>query len=214
MSTPFASVETAQAAGERHAALLLHAMAPADRTWMLGALPPAEREGLSAMLAELQALGIERDPALLAQATGAVAQTGDAGHRVHEAWLEAPLSDEAWLQRFGKDRVQALALHLRAEPAGLVAELLRTNDWPWRGALLQALEPVMRRRVETALEARSPGSATPPALRAALIGTLVRRLREPAPHAAPAQSVGRFSTWRQALGQWLGHRRLRLGENP
>ncbi|MNY37042.1 hypothetical protein D3C86_1715710 [compost metagenome] len=140
-------------------------------------------------------------------------QTSDAGHRIHEAWLEAPVSDEAWLQRLDKDRVLALALHLRAEPVGLVAELLRANDWPWRSALLQALEPVTRRRVETALEVRSPGSATPPALRAALIATLVRRLREQKPHAAPTQAVGRFSAWR-ALGQWLGHRRLRLGENP
>lgn len=211
MSTPFASVDTAYANGGRHAALLLHAMTPQDRTWVLDALPPSEREELSAMLAELEALGIERDAALLEQATAAfAARLGDES-RTNDPRLGVPLSDETWLKSLGKDHMQALAFHLRAEPAGLVAELLRVNDWPWRGVLLQKMEPVVRRRVETAMELRAPSTDVPPALRAALIGALAQRLREHAAKATQLETTRRPSSWRHALAQWLNDRRPRLG---
>lgn len=49
--------------GARRAALALHALAPADRAWLLGRLDAAERDRVRALLAELDALGVRFDPA-------------------------------------------------------------------------------------------------------------------------------------------------------
>ena len=55
---------------------------------------------------------------------------------------------EAVLQQLSAARVEMLAKQLQGEPSGLVASLLRAGTWSWHGALLQALEPLQRRRVE------------------------------------------------------------------
>lgn len=168
-----------ESTGVRHAALLLHAMAPVDRAWMLDALPPTEREDLQKLLAELGALGIERDPALIADATAD--PVGPAGASLPEFDTDArqlmPLSDEAWLHALDADRLQALIQCMRAEPAGLVAEWLRLADWPWREDLLAALEPVQRRRIEAILSASPATSMTPPGMRAAMISAVAERLQ-------------------------------------
>ena len=169
------------ARGARHAALLLHAMAPADRDWMLRTLPPRERAELEPLLAELEALGIERDPALIEAAT-----TGSAQDRFD---VQTPppvaMSDETMLHALDDERVAVLARMLRAEPAGLVAEWLNLAAWPWRDAVLQAMEPMQRRRIEAHLAGMPVGSSTPPALRAMLVSTIADRLREPPLHEEP-----------------------------
>jgi len=153
--------------GARHAALLLHAMAPVDRAWMLDALAPSEREGLLALLAELEALGMERDATLIAQATAGATQS-------------LPLSDEAILLALQGPQVHELVECLRAEPPGLIARWLHLADWPWREELLAALEPAQRRRVDAALSAMSAEDSTPPAMRAALIEAVAAQVRGPA----------------------------------
>lgn len=168
--------------GARHAALLLHAMAPADRDWMLQALPPQERAELEPLLVELEALGIARDLALIEAATAlAPEQRPAVGPPPPVA-----MSDEAMLHALGEERVAALAALLRAEPAGLVAEWLSLAAWPWREALLQAMEPMQRRKVEAHLAAMPADATTPPGMRAALVSAVAARLREPAAHAEPA----------------------------
>ncbi|MGJ3703995.1 hypothetical protein [Variovorax sp. AFSI2.2] len=152
--------------GARHAALLLHAMAPADRAWMLDALDPSEREGLLRLLAELEALGMERDATLIAEATASASQP-------------PPLPDEAILLALDGSQLHELVQCLRAESAGLIARWLHLADWPWREELLAALEPAQRRRVDAALSAMSAEDSTPPAMRAALIEAVATQVCRP-----------------------------------
>lgn len=167
--------------GVRHAALLLHAMAPADRSWMLDALPQQERAELVPLLAELEALGIERDPALIDAATSddelaapVVSLAHDVGNNTQRP---IAMSDEAMLHALTAEQMPALADILRTEPASLVAEWLLLADWPWREALLQAMEPMQRRKVEVHLVGMPPMGQTPPGLRAALVSLVAARLR-------------------------------------
>lgn len=153
-----------ETAGARQAALLLHAMSPIDRAWMLDAMPVREREALQVLLAELTALGIASDPALIADAT-------------------MPLSDEAMLLSIAGDRLHAVIRALRSEPTAIIATWLRVADWPWREDLLNALEPDQRSRVQALLASTTVGPM-PPALRAALIAAVVARVRQPASDAA------------------------------
>jgi hypothetical protein len=188
--------------GARHAALLLHAMSPEDRSWMLGALPAPERAGLLPLLAELEALGIERDPALIDDATARVPFAEMPEQDVAAmAPQPFPVSEEAMLHALDDNQVRELAACLRTEPAGLIAEWLRLADWPWREDLLAALEPGQRRRIEASLSATAPGFQTPPGMRAALISAVAARLRErsvdQAPAAAPWQRLRR--SFRQVL---------------
>jgi hypothetical protein len=172
-----------ESSGARHAALLLHAMAPVDRVWMLDALPPTEREDLQRLLAELGALGIERDPVLIADATAGPSDSATASLPEFDIDVRqlVPMSDEAWLHALDAGRLQALIQCMRAEPAGLVAEWLRLADWPWREELLAALEPVQRRRIEAILVASTTASNTPPGMRAAMISAVAERLQGLAP---------------------------------
>lgn len=173
---------SSEARGARHAALLLHAMAPADRNWMLDALPQEERADLVPLLAELEALGIERDPALIDAATSgdgfAAPAAVSPGHGLaHGAQSPLPASDEAMLQALDDEQVSALAEILRIEPVGLIAEWLKLVDWSWHASFLQALEHVQRRKIEAHLAAMTTSAQTPPALRAALISMVAARLR-------------------------------------
>jgi hypothetical protein len=52
---------TLQASPEQRAALTLHALAAADRDWLLHALPAERQPALRAMLTQLQAIGIPAD---------------------------------------------------------------------------------------------------------------------------------------------------------
>ncbi|MGJ7502496.1 hypothetical protein ACSFBF_19210 [Variovorax sp. ZT5P49] len=178
--------------GVRHAALLLHAMAPADRSWMLDALPQQERAELAPLLEELEALGIERDPALIDAATSGDELAAPAYEIVVGTPRPAATSDEAMLHALDVEQVPTLADIFRTEPAGLVAELLSLADWPWREALLQAMEPVQRRKIEAHLAATTPASQTPPGLRAALISMVAARLR-----GRPSADGPSSSRWRK-----------------
>lgn len=196
---------TPESGGARHAALLLHAMAPVDRAWMLDALPPEQREDLQRLLAELAALGIERDAALIAGATAESADSiGDAS--LPEFDVDArqlvPMSDEAWLHALDASRLQVLIQCMRTEPAGLVAEWLRLADWPWREELLAALEPAQRRRVEAILAASTAGPKTPPGMRAALISTMAVRLQGLAP--ASGVSIAPWQRLKHSVGRIFG----------
>lgn len=178
--SPFAdAIEAEASGGARHAALLLHAMAPVDRAWMLDALPLAQRDVLRRLLAELEALGIASDPGLIADATAGV--PGDEA----QVPRRAPMSDEEMLHALDHEQLGVLVRLMRAEPAGLVAAWLRVADWPWRQDLLAALDPRDRWRVEAALASAVAGR-TAPALGAALIAVIATRLRERASAEVPA----------------------------
>lgn len=176
-----------ESAGARHAALFLHGMAPADRVWVLDAMPADQRASLQSLLAELEALGIASDPSLIADASGPMGQTSDS------AWQSAPASDEDMLLALHGEPLAVAIDALRREPAGLLANWLRVADWPWREDLLRALEPTHRARVESALAIAGP---VPPAMRAELIAAVLACLHQPAPR---GPSPGRWHALGQAL---------------
>ncbi|WP_167481213.1 hypothetical protein [Acidovorax cavernicola] len=190
-----------ESGGARHAALLLHAMTPEDRAWVLRALSAAEREEMLRLLAELEALGIARDASLVAEATA----RADVGGPV------VP-SDEAMLMALDDSGIQRAVDCLRVEPVGLVAQWLRVAPWPWRDALVRALEPVQRRRLEELLSTPPTArEAVPPAMRAALIDAVARCVR-----AAPEASTPRHGSWkriRHSIGRLWG-RRVAIGSTP
>lgn len=114
--------------GRRHAALMVHGMAEADRSWLLSRLAPAEREALQPLLEELQDLGIPRDPTLAREFPPM---------RTTPVTIEAPhldVMDQA--SRLSPPVVVAV---LRDEPHELVRRIVALRSWPWRDAVNTAL---------------------------------------------------------------------------
>jgi len=125
-------------ASARQAALLLHTMPESDRGWLLQQLPPSQRAGTEQLLAELVALGIPADPALLNQVLAQAAQPG----RVPSS------QEERLIHRLGELPSRSIGAVLQSESDGLVARVLRLAPWPWREALLDHLGPTRRRRIQ------------------------------------------------------------------
>lgn len=190
----------------RRAALLLHAMAPADRAWMLAQLPEGARIRLQALLRELVALGIPHDAALLRQVA---ATRAPAEEPILDVPRGDPGSDVPFATVAGADAAR-LAAVLRDEPADLVATLLAVRDWTWRDAFLRQLGPLRARQVTECLAARRGDARLGKAGERALLAAVVRRLRDVPPDAAHRAVVGirpdapsaKPSVWRPA---WLGH---------
>lgn len=157
----------------RRAALELHALPEGDRSWILAALPTAQRSSLEALLLELRDLGIPPEASLVAAA--------------------APRRDaDSCLEHMNASRIAALARILAEEPVGVTRALLAMRRWHWRDALLRELDP--QRRVELA------GAPAPPAPRvqAVLLQALARRLD--AQSVLPARS--RWARLRARLAQF------------
>ncbi|NML42924.1 hypothetical protein HHL11_04120 [Ramlibacter sp. G-1-2-2] len=142
-------------AGARRAALLLHAMQPADRQWVLAALPAAQVGALRDMLAELEVLGIPPDDALLrplAEAPGAT-----------PAERLARLSGNEW---------QSLARCLQDEGAEFTCRLLAGQAW--REVLLAHCDEGFRSRLASAMHA-APSALLHRAMCEAALHALARR---------------------------------------
>jgi hypothetical protein len=173
--------------GERQAALLLHAMDAADRTWLLQQLAPDHRQRLAALLDDLVALGIPADPGLLARASDTLRPAASLA-------AATVVPDRDFLMQLNEAGVAALAHALRAEPPRLVVRCLQCGPWPWRQSLLSRLPALQRRRVEDAL--RDASGAVPQAT-SALVRSLMRSMRlrceraagVPEPLAAPSEST-------------------------
>ncbi|MBE7367193.1 hypothetical protein [Ramlibacter pallidus] len=175
------------AVASRRAALLVHAMPPSDQAWLLGSLPPAQREAVEELLGELREMGIPPDAALLRD--------------VIEAPPTAqPETAEDVLARLDAHQVERLAQLLRDEPPVLAGRVLALRAWPWAGALLAQLP-------EAAAEAAARHAARPraPALERALCEALLRRLDSTVPvrgrHGSPK--------WRALLARLAVRRRAR-----
>lgn len=137
--------------GVRQAALTLHAMPASDRSWVLAALPPQEREQLHALLQELQALGIPADDTLVA----GLAQDAVPGARADD-----------WLQDLDARGAAALALVLHGEPREFTSAVLTILHDAARRQVIAALgngtdvaplahvTPALERAVRSALEPR------------------------------------------------------------
>lgn len=128
---------------QRRAALAVHAMSAADRDWLLRELPLPLRSLLQPLLAELHAIGIPQDPALLRDATlAAPAVTAPRAGQVQEDSLSA-------------GSARSLARWLRSQPAQVSVRLLAACP-DWRGQLLNALPLEHRRSLESLAAGLSP----------------------------------------------------------
>lgn len=190
----------------RRAALTLHALGAADRTWLLAQLPPLQRERLQAMLGELEALGIPASRNLLKDLLGAADTPPRPGADVSPAAsIEAspPLGGAGFHQQqavLSRMDPTVVARVLQTEPAGLIAQLLNIQAWPWRQAVLEQLGLVKRRRVEEFLDGlhRQVRPKAPEALHRSLVAAVYSRAVDaagaPGQDALPAQAGQRAAS--------------------
>lgn len=150
------------AGGPRQAALMLHGMQSQDRLWLLDQLPPNEQQQLAMLLGELAELGIPSDPSFMREAISS-AQDATKG-RLHTLCAE---------------ELAQLAVLLRGEPPGFVAQLLSIEAWPWEADLLGRLSPIQRRQI-TEHRTLNPAHGTPHARfrrQTAIVHVVERSLR-------------------------------------
>jgi hypothetical protein len=166
---------------QRQAALAVHALAEADRAWLLAQLPAAERGQLVCLLEELRELGIPPQPDLLDEALRH-AKPAPTSHTAALAMPGTMATDIRKQQTAELCRLDGptAALLLQHEPPGLIAQLLEVHPWPWREALLDSLNPIKLHRVEATLDGlrRRVQTKAPEALHHALIAGLHRRATE------------------------------------
>ncbi len=170
----------------RRTALMLHAMHPADRAWVLGELPVAQRAVLDPLVAELQDLGIPADATLLSEVVDTGADTTAGSPRDEPTHsLGAGHAHEERLLRLTDSEVSKLAQALAVDSPALAAQLLTACDWSWRERLLAQLETPLRGRIES-LAVAHHGRTVPEGLRSAILECTVEVLDT----AVGAQSVG------------------------
>src|SRR4051812_22825027 len=116
----------------QRAALTLHALSERDRAWLLAALAPTQRERLAPLLAELEALGIPREPDLLSQVQDTTAP---------------PVA--SWPQQMDAREIDALADMLAREPIVLTQVVLAMQPWNWTTRFLAALDAPRRVQMES-----------------------------------------------------------------
>lgn len=168
-------------AGTRKSALLLHALAHADREWIMTQLPEAERATLVALLAELESLGIPADRALVDEVVNTVREPEEA----------TPSRDAALVREIAVTDSSRLAALLRDEPALVLAHLLRIADWPWRAELRKHLGEAKWLEAEAALKTLRKA----PALRAQVLESVARHLQadsKPAPRGQVSSFLARL----------------------
>ena len=140
MNAPRESFQAALASAasrdeSRHAALLLHTLAPADRHWLLEQLPADERRRLETLVAELGAIGIPPAPELLDDLAPARARPAAGGQAL------------PGLARAAADDVAAA---LAGEPAELLARVMALGAWPWIDEVLARIPAPTRQQVVAA----------------------------------------------------------------
>lgn len=160
----FAELAAPGFSSAKQAALMVHAMSPADRDWVLGRLSVQQRHALEDLLAELTSLGVVKDPEFITSelrvSSLVPSERGEAVASlqadVHKP--DAGLPDEEYLADLTPFAVERLSRLWSAEPAALVAVALQAHSWPWHTQLLERL-PVLHRRKVEGLLALSPAYA-------------------------------------------------------
>lgn len=153
--------------GHRQAALALYSLSTADQDLILASLPDADQAQLRSYLAELSELGFE----------GAAPAPALAPLRLFSPALSPPAAPHEWVRDASP---HAIAELLGSEPAGLVAQVLACQDWPWHAQLLALFPPERRKLVQRALDVRCQRGAAP-AINECLIGFMAERLARSAP---------------------------------
>ena len=195
--------------GLRSAALVAHAMKPADRDWLLSQLDLGQRAALQPLLDELLELGIPPDADLIGEALSARHQTPPAS---------PPKADDP-VDRFSRLPAHVVASMLANEPRRLADRVLRMRPWPWRAEVLSLTGDACDGIDETVAQDKiRVGIEVPTRLEQILLGALLERAAETDPeHTArhrvgnPAESAWRRGSrdgWARRLSaQWL--RRMR-----
>jgi len=156
----------------RRVALVLHALTPDDREWMLAQFDTHERESLRSLLDELERLGLMRDPTLVREATGRRAP--DERSSANSANIAA---NDARVHAIAGVPPSVAVHELVDEPAAVLAFILSVHPWPWRSAVLDALGRAKREQVEALGAARAAlADRTGHALCAVLIEELATRV--------------------------------------
>jgi hypothetical protein len=188
---------------QRHAALLLHAMAPADQQWLLSQLGDEEQNSIRTLISELTALGIPPDDALFKQTT-------PVQHLSQRPGAMPEASDEKF--RFSVERLQAespLRIHsvLAAEPAVVIARILMSQSWCWHTAVMRLFDDTKRQHILNAIRMaelarvdHAVAPKVPQALAQQLVASLLARLKEPVDKRVVwSQRLAHlaFQTWRR-----------------
>ena len=176
--------------GLRQAALLLHASAPVERSWLLAQLEQHERDALAALLDELKRLGLPADARLLElAATLPEARFAVQSESKSELKLEAKIEEKLTAQTRSTTKycaedqrhrtylqqtpARTLISILQAEPVLLIALVLRCTSGHWQAALVKRLDVVNRRALEKRL---ADPEDFPAALKTAVLAALSERV--------------------------------------
>lgn len=172
----------------QRAALAVHALAAADRRWILEALTPPQRQALEPLLAELRELGLPVDAELL-----------------QDVQAPARTAPPPWPMDLDERGVAALARVLNREPLAITRQLLALQPWPWRASLL-AFVPGARRHLLDAVSSRpAPNQCAAASLMKSLEFHVGEESRRAATGAAEAAGKGPWSRVRSRLSR-LGRR--------
>lgn len=154
----FSEMTQTNAEGAKQAALLVHAMAPADQKWLWSQLPSAHQVELKSLIAELDALGVPKDrqalslelaePEAPSKPYGGAQKALQGDEAIETA---SSLSDVEFLCALTSDEVHELARIWSGEPPQFVALALNAHDWPWRELLLERMPAVHKRKIEDLL---------------------------------------------------------------
>lgn len=169
------------AGSERHAALVLHSATDADRSWLMAQLPAPHRARVQPLLAELQRLGVPRDPTLVRAALQPSSPPMGARPRTATDRLAAAAPGE-------------LARLLAEEPATLAAQVLAMLPNDARAGVLRQFATGRRALVARLVPEVATGPATTTELGRTLLEEVTARL--------PAPTAGR-RPGRRSLLSWL-----------
>jgi hypothetical protein len=204
----FAELAGSSQTDPRRAALLLHAMAPADREWLLERLPAPAGQALRGLLAELSQLGIPPDTGvldsvLLAPRTleAATAPGSAPAAAPSSPSLSGALADAAFLMALDPGDIDALARAWHGQPTWLVVRGLCVRPWPWRPLALEKLPLPQRRRVIDQMESMSLRAPGDNAMAGALLASMrscceqARAAARVAATPVPARRAPRLPRW-------------------
>jgi hypothetical protein len=175
--------------GVRHAALVLHGLATADRQWLMSRLPVERQRELTFLLQELQDIGIPPDADLIRTAIGSEPPGRDAITPSPHGTLAAATAEQ----------MHAL---LSGEPDGLVALVVGSTAWPWNEALLTRLGAQRAARVRGLALSSASGAM----LRRTALEQLNRRLMllpPTAPMHTPRSSESALSALKRRFLAWI-----------